>query len=161
MDGMQEERMGPEPERGAESAVSRRRFLRWLLGFSVFATLAMVAAPVVAFLVPPQSSAAGSGGKIPAGKTTDIPPGQGKVVPMGSKPAIVVNTEQGILAYSAICTHLGCIVAFDNLSNTIACPCHDGRFNPATGAVVSGPPPTGLASIEVSIEGEDIFLVGG
>ena len=33
---------------------------------------------------------------------------------MGSKPAIVVNTEQGVKAYSAICTHLGCIVAFDD-----------------------------------------------
>ncbi len=153
--------MGPEPDPSARPEVSRRRFLRWLLGFSVFTTLAMVAAPVFSFLVPPKSSAAGSGGKIPAGKTTDLPPGQGKVVPMGSKPAIVVNTDQGILAYSAICTHLGCIVAFDDLSNTIACPCHDGRFSPATGAVVSGPPPAPLPSIEVSIEGDDIFLVSG
>ena len=140
---------------------SRRRFLRWLLGFAVVSALASVAAPVAAFLVPPKSTAAGSGGKVPAGKVADIPPGNGKVVPMGSKPVIVLNTEQGIVAYSAICTHLGCIVAFDDLNGTIVCPCHDGRFNPATGAVVSGPPPAPLPPVTVSVEGDDIFLVGG
>jgi cytochrome b6-f complex iron-sulfur subunit len=152
--------MGPDTQPGARPAVPRRRFLRWLLGFSVFSTLAMVAAPVAAFLIPPPSTASGSGGKVLAGTTADIPLGSGKVVPMGSKPAIVVNTAQGVVAYSAICTHLGCIVAFDDLSNTIACPCHDGRFNPANGSVVSGPPPSGLPSITVSVEGDQIFLVG-
>jgi cytochrome b6-f complex iron-sulfur subunit len=141
--------------------VSRRRMLKWLLGFSVVSTLAMVVTPVVSFLVPPKSSAAGSGGKIPAGKLADLPPGKGAVVAVGSKPAIVVNTEQGVRAFSAICTHLGCIVTFDDLSSTIVCPCHDGRFSPATGAVVSGPPPTPLAPLEVSVEGEDIFIVSG
>lgn len=151
--------MGPDTQPGAGPAIPRRRFLRWLLGFSVFSTLAMVAAPVVAFLVPPKSSASAIGGKVLAGTLADIPLGKGKVVPMGSKPAIVINTAQGVLAYSAICTHLGCIVAFDDLSNTIVCPCHDGRFSPATGAVVSGPPPAALPAVTVSVEGDQIFLV--
>jgi cytochrome b6-f complex iron-sulfur subunit len=151
--------MGPDTQPNARSEVSRRRFLRWLLGFSVISTLAMVAAPVAAFLVPPKSTAAGSGGKVLAGTIADIPLGTGKVVPMGSKPAIVINTAQGVVAYSAICTHLGCIVAFDDLSGTIACPCHDGRFNPANGSVVSGPPPSPLASITVSVENDQVFLV--
>ncbi len=151
--------MGPDTQPGATPAIPRRRFLRWLLGFSALSTLVMVAAPVAAFLVPPKSSAAGSGGKILAGTIADIPLGKGKVVAMGSKPAIVVNTEQGIRAYSAICTHLGCIVAFDDLSSTIACPCHDGRFSPASGTVISGPPPSPLPTVEVSVEGDQIFLV--
>ena len=151
--------MGPDTPPGATSAVPRRRFLRWLLGFSVVSTLAMIAAPVAAFLVPPKSTATGSGGKILAGTLADIPLGTGKVVAMGSKPAIVINTAQGVVAYSAICTHLGCIVAFDDLSSTIVCPCHDGRFSPANGTVVSGPPPSGLPSIAVSVEKDQIFLV--
>ncbi len=153
--------MGPDTQPSATSPIPRRRFLRWLLGFSVVSTLVMVAAPAVTFLVPPKSSAAGSGGKVLAGTVADIPLGTGKVVAMGSKPTIVVNTAQGILAYSAICTHLGCIVAFDNLSNTIACPCHDGRFSPANGAVVSGPPPAPLPPVTVSVEGDQIYLVSG
>lgn len=141
--------------------VSRRRFLRWLLGFSAVSTLAMVAAPVVSFLAPPKSTAAGAGGKVPAGSRTDIPLGKGKVVPMGSKPVIVVNQAQGVVAFSAICTHLGCVVGFDDASGLIVCPCHDGRFNPGTGAVVSGPPPAPLAPITVNLEGDKIFLVSG
>jgi cytochrome b6-f complex iron-sulfur subunit len=157
--------MGPDTQPDAGPAVPavppipRRRFLRWLLGFSILSTLAMVAAPVGAFLVPPKSSAAGSGGKVLAGTLADIPLGRGKVVAMGGKPAIVINTAQGVVAYSAICTHLGCIVAFDDLSGTIACPCHDGRFSPANGTVVSGPPPTALPPVTVSVEDDQIYLV--
>jgi cytochrome b6-f complex iron-sulfur subunit len=138
---------------------TRRRFVQYLLGFSVVTTLALVAAPVVAFLIPPKESAAGTGGKTLAGTTADIPPGKGKVVAMGSKPTIVVNTEQGVKAYSAICTHLGCIVAFDDQSGSISCPCHGGRFSPLTGTVQSGPPPAPLAPVTVSVEGDQIFLV--
>lgn len=153
--------MSPEaPDSAVAPPVSRRRVLRWLLGFSAVSTLAMVVTPVLAFLVPPKSSATGSGGRVPAGTTAELPPGQGKVVPVGSKPAIVVNTEQGLRAYSAICPHLGCIVAFDDLSGTIVCPCHDGRFSPLTGAVVSGPPPAPLPSVEVTVDDDgNIFLV--
>ncbi|MCA9868828.1 MAG: Rieske 2Fe-2S domain-containing protein, partial [Anaerolineae bacterium] len=43
-----------------------------------------------------------------------IPVGHGEVVAVDDKPVVVVNTEQGgIKAYSAICTHLGCISKWD------------------------------------------------
>jgi cytochrome b6-f complex iron-sulfur subunit len=153
--------MAPDEAPTAAPAVPRRRFLRWLLGYAAFSSLAMIAAPVVSFLVPPKSSGGGSGGKVLAGTVADIPLGQGKVVAMGSKPAIVVNTAQGVEAYSAICTHLGCIVLFDDTNGTILCPCHDGRFSPTSGAVLSGPPPAPLPRLTVSVEGEDIYLVPG
>jgi cytochrome b6-f complex iron-sulfur subunit len=137
----------------------RRRFLGALAGFSIVSTLSMVATPILGFLIPPKSSAATAGGKIQVGTIADIPPGQGKVVPVGSRPTIIVNTEQGVKGYSAICTHLGCIVAWDPGSRAIVCPCHDGRFNPLTGAVVSGPPPTGLPPAEVTVEDDKIYVV--
>lgn len=140
-------------------ASTRRRFIRYLLGFSVVSTLALVAAPVVSFLAPPKESSTGGSGKVPAGTTADIPLGKGKVVAMGSKPVIVVNTEQGVKAFSAICTHLGCIVAYDDANSVIACPCHAGKFNPQTGAVVAGPPPAPLPPVTVSVEGDTIYLV--
>ena len=137
----------------------RRRFLTALAGFSIVSMAALVVTPIVGFLVPPKTSGTAAGGKVLVGKVADIPPGEGKVVPVGSKPTIVVNTAQGMKAYSAICTHLGCIVTYDSGSAAIVCPCHDGRFNPTTGAVQSGPPPTGLTPEEVSVEGDEIFVV--
>lgn len=146
---------GPAPEFG------RRRFLRFLVGFSIVSTIGIVVTPILGFLVPPRTQGAGTGGRLLAGTTDDIPPGQGKVVAMGAKPVIVVNGTQGVKAFSAICTHLGCIVSYDSTSNQIVCPCHGGVFNPISGVVVAGPPPAPLAPVDVAVEDKQIFLVGG
>ena len=141
--------------------MGRRRFIRMLLGFSAFSTLAMVVTPIVGFLIPPRTAGAGAGGRVLAATTADLPIGHGKVVAMGSKPVIVVNTAAGVKAYSAVCTHLGCIVGYDTTSNHIVCPCHDGHFNPASGGVISGPPPQPLPPVPVAVEKDQIFLVSG
>jgi cytochrome b6-f complex iron-sulfur subunit len=140
---------------------SRRRFLRYLLGFAVLSTVGMVATPVIRFLIPPKTADAAGGGKVLVGTTADIPAGSAKVVPVAGKPAIVINSAQGVKAYSAICTHLGCIVAWDSTAQNIACPCHDGRFSPATGAVISGPPPAPLVPLNTTVENDQIFVVLG
>jgi cytochrome b6-f complex iron-sulfur subunit len=153
--------MEPSPVPASEANAarhSRRRFLRWLGGLAVVSTAAMIVTPVVGFLVPTRGGRAAGGGKTLVGTTADLPPGGGKVVALGSKPAIVVNTAQGVRAYSAICTHLGCVVAWNDMIGAIQCPCHDGRFNPASGAVISGPPPAPLPPITVTVEGDQIFL---
>jgi cytochrome b6-f complex iron-sulfur subunit len=139
--------------------LGRRRFIKMLLGFSVVSTVAMVVTPIVGFLIPPRTAGAGGGGRVLAGKLADLPIGSGEVVAMGSKPVIVVNTTAGVKAYSAVCTHLGCIVAYDSTSSQIVCPCHDGHFSPASGAVISGPPPAPLPPIAVTVEENQIFLV--
>ena len=148
----------PPSATDTDGQTTRRSFLRWLGGLTIVATAAMVLTPVVGFLIPSKNGASAGGGKVLVGTTADIPAGSGKVVAMGSKPAIVVNTEQGVKAFSAICTHLGCVVAFNDMVGAIQCPCHDGRFNPTTGVVVSGPPPAPLAPITVSVEGDQIYL---
>lgn len=147
-----------DPARGG---FGRRRFLRWLLSFSVVSTASMIVTPVLGFLVPPKTSGSAAGGKVAVAKLADLPTGQATVVALGSKPALVVNTDQGIRAYSAICTHLGCIVAWDGGSGTIVCPCHDGRFSPANGSVISGPPPAPLSALATTVEDGEIFLVAG
>jgi cytochrome b6-f complex iron-sulfur subunit len=56
-------------------------------------------------------------------------------------------------ALSAVCTHAGCTLGFDSSSNKIVCPCHGGTFNPATGAVLGGPPKSSLSMYKTSLSG--------
>ena len=56
-------------------------------------------------------------------------------------------------AFSAICTHQGCTVAYNSSQFQFACPCHGGVFNATTGAVVSGPPPSALTKYTVAKNG--------
>jgi Rieske Fe-S protein len=150
--------VAPVTGRELPDSPPRRRFLRFLVGFSAASTLGMIVAPIVGFLIPPRTEGS-AGARVVAGTLQDIPANTGKVVAMGSAPVIVVNTEAGVKAYSAVCSHLGCIVDFDTTVRHIVCPCHDGHFNPASGAVLSGPPPAPLPPVAVAIEDGDIVLV--
>jgi rieske iron-sulfur protein len=70
---------------------------------------------------------------------------------------------EGLVAYSAICTHLGCVVhARLNPQGHIACPCHASQFDPADGArVVGGPAGRPLPSLPISVaEGGSVVATG-
>ncbi len=79
-------------------------------------------------------------------------------MPVNDQPVIVINTNQGMRAFSAICTHLGCVVEWDQERQFILCPCHDGRFNPINGAIISGPVPAPLPALELTLEGDAIYV---
>jgi glycine/D-amino acid oxidase-like deaminating enzyme/nitrite reductase/ring-hydroxylating ferredoxin subunit len=60
------------------------------------------------------------------------------------KKIAVYKDHRGQLhTYSAVCTHLGCIVTWNNLEKSFDCPCHGSRFSPA-GNVINGPANTAL-----------------
>jgi len=140
------------------SPVARRGFIRFLLGFSVISTLAGIVGPIIAYLLP-KNTKANYGGPAEVGRVEDFVLNTGKVVNANDKPVIVVNTKAGnIKAFSAICTHLGCVVSWNARKASIECPCHDGYFNPVTGAVVSGPPPKPLAQYEVAIKDGKVLV---
>lgn len=149
-----------QDERPEDNKIGRRPFLEVLLGFSLFSTLVGVLTPVVGYLIPPSTGSKAGSERVKVGTTSDIPIGGGKIVAVGNKPVIVTNTDQGVNAFSAICTHLGCIVVWDDTRKAILCPCHDGWFNAITGVVMSGPPPSPLASVPVIVDGEDIYIGG-
>jgi cytochrome b6-f complex iron-sulfur subunit len=137
---MEQEHQPDSDSARAELVIGRRRLITYLLGFSVVATLGGVLTPIVSYLWPPSRVTVGGSGRVQLGTTANFPAGQGQVVPVNDKPVIVVNTAQGgPRAFSAICTHLGCIVEWDQARQFILCPCHDGRFNALNGAVISGP----------------------
>ncbi len=88
------------------------------------------------------------------GSLSDVPVGQAAAFTTHSgRPAVVVRLDQRrVVAYSAVCTHAGCTVAYDAGSRLLACPCHGAEFDPTRGATpVAGPADRPLASITLHV----------
>ena len=140
--------------------VSRRGFIKYaMLAFSALATAAGVLTPIIAYLWPPARATGQAGGRVAVASAADLPVGRGEVYSVNNKPVIVVHVEEGFKALSATCTHLGCIVAWNEQRGVIACPCHEAIFN-TNGVVISGPPPAPLPLYRVQVEGDQIYVEG-
>jgi cytochrome b6-f complex iron-sulfur subunit len=131
---------------------TRRHLLNWFLGTSVGALLAAALYPVLRFLTPPEVAEASSS-QVEAGRTNDpeyLDAGF-KIVQFGEDPVIVIRVaDDDFRAFSAVCTHLSCIVAFRPELQLIWCYCHNGVYD-LTGKNVAGPPPRPLAPYAVHI----------
>tara|TARA_B100001094_G_C18194596_1_gene809742 strand:- start:4673 stop:5242 length:570 start_codon:yes stop_codon:yes gene_type:complete len=57
---------------------------------------------------------------------------------------------------NAICTHLGCVVPWNNAENKFKCPCHGSQYD-ENGKVVRGPAPLSLAIAHADIDPDDII----
>ncbi|MGW8144201.1 MAG: QcrA and Rieske domain-containing protein [Anaerolineales bacterium] len=139
---------------------TRRDFLKIGKSFLAVTGLAVIFGPIIAYFYPADLE------EVPAepvlvGQESELGEGESKTVRYGRYPAIVINTADGLRAYSAVCTHFACIVKWDPQRNEIACPCHDGFFSPNTGDVISGPPPKPLDPIQVEVIDGDIYIGSG
>jgi ubiquinol-cytochrome c reductase iron-sulfur subunit len=63
-------------------------------------------------------------------------------------------TVDNIVAYSKICTHVGCPVAlYEQTTHHILCPCHQSTFDATTGAtVIFGPAPRPLPQLPLAVD---------
>ena len=149
--------MNTNMDTGEPSIPARRRFLNFLLGTSVVATLGAILYPILKFMVPPEIVEAQQNSVL-AGKVNDLAANTGKIFKFGSKPGILIKTASGdIKAFSASCTHLDCIVQYDGAQKAITCACHNGKYD-LTGKNISGPPPRPLEEFTVNIKGDDITV---
>ncbi|GAA2876810.1 FAD-dependent oxidoreductase [Streptosporangium fragile] len=93
-------------------------------------------------------------GSGPVGTVADLGPGQGAVLKVGGQRSAVYRDESGeIHAVSAVCTHLGCIVGFNDAERTWECPCHGSRFD-VDGSVLQGPAVDPLRRLSADADGE-------
>jgi cytochrome b6-f complex iron-sulfur subunit len=89
----------------------------------------------------------------------DLPVGVSKQITFAGAPAIVTRSQDGVLALSMVCTHLGCLVQWDSGKRQFHCPCHDGKFD-EFGDVISGPPPLPLERLTAKLVGDKIIIGG-
>jgi rieske iron-sulfur protein len=72
------------------------------------------------------------------------------------------HAAEGVVVYSAFCTHQGCPVSmWEPKNNSLLCSCHASQFDPREAAeVVGGPAPRRLAALPVKIEGKKVVVAG-
>jgi arsenite oxidase small subunit len=72
-----------------------------------------------------------------------------------------VGDKSSIVAYSALCQHMGCEVPYDEKEQHFQCPCHQTKYDPAReGFVIQGVAQRPLPRIALELDGDDIFAVG-
>jgi Rieske Fe-S protein len=86
----------------------------------------------------------------------DIPVGGSIDASIGGEPVLLAQPSAGqVVAYSAICTHQGCVVTA--AGSKFECPCHGSVFDAATGDVEVGPALEPLASVPVTVDGDRVI----
>lgn len=126
----------------------RRDFLGIAIGGTATAFAAAVVYPLGRFLGPEARSPSGPTG---IGKVEDFTPGTAKTVLVENHPVLVIRTADGeFRAFSALCTHLQCVVGYSAERNRIECPCHQGVYS-IDGQNLSGPPPRPLDEYAITI----------
>lgn len=137
-------------------ATNRRRFIGVCLGGVAAAATAAASYSVFRYLSPLVPK--GTTGKVTI-PDNEIPEGTAKFFPFAGSSAVLVHKKGGeLIALSAVCTHLGCIVQWQNDKQEFLCPCHGGHYTPE-GTVISGPPPKPLPRLPVTVA-NGIITVG-
>jgi nitrite reductase/ring-hydroxylating ferredoxin subunit len=136
--------------------VSRREFFKFL-------TLASGGLAVGSAVL--AASARSSGGRIAFEPVRlcalgELSPGEslGFSFPRPRDLCILVRRSTGELAaYSRRCTHLSCPVNYEPDRDRLYCPCHNGAFAAADGAVLQGPPPHPLPRVELEVRSGEVW----
>ena len=83
------------------------------------------------------------------------PPGGGLI--LGGAHVVLVRDQAGnVHGLSATCTHQGCTVG-PVANGRISCPCHGSVFDAGSGAVISGPAPSPLGPVPVTVRGGNVY----
>ena len=136
-------------------AKERRAFLGACLGALLAAGAGAAAYPVFRYLAPRQKADNGQKVEIPESELTA---GSAKYFEYQGKAAVLIRKKNGdLVALSAVCTHLGCVVQWQKANEQFLCPCHGGLYT-ADGTVISGPPPKPLEKLSFVVANGKIIV---
>ncbi len=154
MNGQGPRAPGGEQPRTSSGDAGRRSFLNFALGTLSGIFAASLLYPLFRFLGPTWNREGGEGRVgIPL---EEMLVGQSRIVPVRGEPVLVIREAARVVALSATCTHLGCLVKYRG-GGVVDCPCHAASFD-LNGNVRGGPAPRPLGSYPVRIEGRQIVI---
>lgn len=134
---------------------TRRGFLDLMIGLCSAVTAAAMTIPSLMYLWP--AARGGGDENVEVEGADSMAVGDSRMLQLGGKPVIVVKDRSGFVAFSASCTHLGCLVRWEGSKKEFFCPCHAAVFD-KEGGVVSGPPPSPLVPYRIKQVGEKVFV---
>jgi menaquinol-cytochrome c reductase iron-sulfur subunit len=163
-----------EPESVRSAKHSRRAFLFKLSLLVNGAVGAVLAVPVIGYLLGPAMKKGSSYNSwISLGSVSDFPEGETRLVDYrnpvttlwdgqtGDVPCWVRRVSGTTFQVFAInCAHLGCPVRWFAQSQLFLCPCHGGAYY-ADGSRASGPPERGLFEYEHTVVGDRLMISAG
>jgi rieske iron-sulfur protein len=111
---------------------------------------------VLAWAMDPASKAVRDGSKLNAVLVIAVDPSK-------MSDATKANAAGSVVAYSAVCTHVGCLVeGFEKDVDRLLCPCHQSEYDPADSAkVTNGPAPSRLATLPLKAGDGGALAVAG
>lgn len=162
------ENLTPQVTAPGEAEIGRRKFfIRLSIALSSLGA-ALVALPSVAFLLGLRKSpqiwrTVGKLGDFQIGSTVNVSFQDSSPLPWAGVTAQTAAwlrrvSDREFIAFSMICTHLGCPVRWLPDADLFMCPCHGGVFY-ANGQVASGPPPKPLNRYPVRVYNDEVQIL--
>lgn len=138
--------------------ITRRKLTEILIGLVALFFASGAVAAILKYLWP-QAENKGVSSEVKIASVDEVPTGSAKKFMFNGKASVLLHMPAGFRAFGAVCTHLGCIAYWKPDENLIFCPCHLGRFDPNTGAVISGPPPSPLPAIDIAVKEGAVYAL--
>lgn len=137
--------------------MNKRVLMNWLLVGAAGVPTVLMAGPYFSFFVPVGSGGAGGAQvakdalgndvTVESWTKTHLPGDRSLTQGLKGDPYYITVTENGGIGdfgLNAVCTHLGCVVPWNQAEKKFKCPCHGSQYD-GTGKVVRGPAPLSLA----------------
>jgi cytochrome b6-f complex iron-sulfur subunit len=138
------------PSKG--ETVSRRSFLSWLAKGSLAGSVLLGLGMLGKFISYQNEENLPS--QYDLGPASDYP--IGSRIPFQAAHAFIIHTDEGFLAISLVCPHLGCVVNVVN--DGFACPCHGSRYF-ADGSLRNGPASRPLKPLRVELNSQGNLIL--
>lgn len=153
-----ESNIGDETE---EEGFTRKGFVKIALAGVGLAYAAAIGYPLYRYLNSPVEKFAAMAAvkEVTLPDADKLPKGSVLVFKFGVRPALLIHhADNTWVALSAVCTHMGCTVAFDPAKTQIVCNCHGGVYDAKTGENISGPPPRPLTKYELKVASDSVTV---